>query len=55
MQNYEIRDINLAPLGQQKIDWVKKNMPLLNGLEAEFKETRPFEGVKISLSILTKF
>ena len=51
MQNYEIRDISLAPLGQQKIDWVKKNMPLLNGLEAEFKETRPFEGVKISLSI----
>ena len=51
MQNYEIRDINLAPSGHQKIEWVKKNMPLLNGLEEEFSKTKPFEGVKISLSI----
>ena len=26
-------------------------MPLLNGLEEEFKKTKPFEGVKISLSV----
>ena len=26
-------------------------MPLLRGLEEEFKKTRPFEGVKISLSV----
>ena len=51
MKQYEIRDISLAPQGHQKIEWVKKNMPLLNALEAEFRETRPFEGVKISLSI----
>ncbi|MBQ4650804.1 MAG: adenosylhomocysteinase, partial [Firmicutes bacterium] len=51
MQNYEIRDINLAPSGHQKIEWVKKNMPLLNGLEEEFSRTKPFEDVKISLSI----
>ncbi|MBR4411047.1 MAG: adenosylhomocysteinase [Firmicutes bacterium] len=51
MKQYEIRDISLAPQGHQKIEWVKKNMPLLNGLEEEFSKTRPFEGVKISLSI----
>ena len=51
MQNYEIRDINLAPSGHQKIEWVKNNMPLLSGLEKEFLETKPFEGIKISLSV----
>lgn len=51
MQNYEIRDISLAPLGHQKIEWVRNNMPLLRGFEEEFKETKPFEGVKIALSV----
>ena len=51
MKQYEVRDLSLAPAGHQKIEWVKKDMPLLNGLEEEFSKTRPFEGVKISLSI----
>lgn len=51
MQRYEIRDLSLAPSGHQKIEWVKNNMPLLNGLEEEFKQTKPFEGIKISLSV----
>lgn len=41
MKNYEIRDINLAPSGHQKIQWVKNNMPIgirtkNAGLHAEF-------------------
>ncbi|MDD7717964.1 MAG: adenosylhomocysteinase [Eubacteriaceae bacterium] len=48
---YEIRDINLAPSGHQKIQWVRNNMPLLRGLEEEFLQTKPFEGIKISLSV----
>ncbi|MBQ1406807.1 MAG: adenosylhomocysteinase [Eubacterium sp.] len=51
MKPYEIRDISLAPSGAQKIEWVRHNMPLLNKLEEEFKVGRPFDGVKISLSI----
>ena len=51
MQNYDVRDISLAPSGHQKIEWVRKNMPLLRGLEEEFRHTKPFEGVKISLSV----
>lgn len=51
MKQYEIRDISLAPSGHQKIQWVKNNMPLLSGLEEEFRQTRPFEGIKISLSV----
>lgn len=51
MENYQIRDISLAPSGHQKIQWVKNNMPLLSGLEEEFKRTKPFEGIRISLSV----
>lgn len=51
MKQYEIRDISLAPSGHQKIQWVKNNMPLLSGLEEEFRKTKPFDGVKISLSV----
>ena len=46
-----IRDINLHESGKLKISWVKAHMPLLNNLEKEFSRTRPFEGVKIALSV----
>lgn len=49
--NYDIRDISLAPSGHTKIEWVKNNMPLLRALEEEFSRTKPFEGLKISLSV----
>lgn len=51
MQKYEVRDLSLAPSGHRKIQWVKDNMPLLRGLEEEFVNTKPFKGVKISLSV----
>ena len=46
-----IRDIALAPSGENKIEWVRRNCPLLRTLEAEFAETRPFAGKRIALSI----
>lgn len=46
-----IRDINLAPSGQKKIDWVKQNMPVLNSLYEEFKRDRPFAGKRILLCL----
>ena len=49
--NADIRDIKLAPYGHTKIEWVRNNMPLLRGMEEEFTRTKPFEGVRISLSI----
>lgn len=51
MKQYEVRDISLAPQGRQKIDWVANNMPLLRGFQEEFKRDKPFQGVKVSLSI----
>ena len=47
----EIRDINLAGSGEQKIEWVKRNCDLLRTLEEEFSRTKPFAGKKITLSV----
>ena len=46
-----IKDINLAPSGAHKIDWVRKNCPLLRSLEDDKKKEKPFEGIRIALSI----
>ena len=46
-----IRDINLAPEGEQKIAWVARNMPLLNSIAEDFKKTQPFAGLKVALSV----
>ncbi|EPR14086.1 adenosylhomocysteinase [Ruminiclostridium papyrosolvens] len=46
-----IRDISLADKGKQKIEWVRKNMPLLRSLEDEFRETKPFDGVRVVVSV----
>ncbi|AEV69546.1 adenosylhomocysteinase [Acetivibrio clariflavus] len=46
-----IRDINLAESGKQKIEWVRKNMPILRSLEEEFSQTKPFSGVRVSISV----
>lgn len=47
----QIRDIKLAPSGAHKIEWVRRNCPLLRSLEDEFAQSKPFAGKKIALSI----
>ncbi|WP_031515330.1 adenosylhomocysteinase [Desulfofalx alkaliphila] len=51
MQNYLVRDINLAPEGRLKIDWVRAHMPVLNAIREEFVREQPFKGLKIAVSI----
>ena len=40
----QIRDISLAPSGAHKIEWVRRNCPLLRSLEEEFAKEKPFDG-----------
>lgn len=46
-----IRDINLAPQGIQKIDWVEKHMPVLSGIAKQFRKEQPFAGLKVVVSV----
>ena len=44
----EIRDLSLAPSGHRKIEWVRRNMPLLRMLEEEFRRDQPFAGIRVA-------
>ena len=46
-----IRDIGLAPGGEQKIEWAKRNAPLLRQIEDDFRVERPFADLTVALSI----
>ena len=46
-----IRDASLWESGARKIQWVKQNMSILRSIEEDFVREKPFEGLKIALSI----
>lgn len=46
-----VKDIALYPSGEKKIEWVKRNMPLLNGIRSDFEQEKPFAGLTVGLSI----
>ena len=51
LPEHDIKDINLAPYGHEKIEWAYRNMPVLRKIEEELIEDKPFEGMKISISV----
>jgi adenosylhomocysteinase len=50
-QDYLVKDINLAPEGQLKIDWVAKWMHVLNRLADKFTLDNPFKNKRVALCI----
>lgn len=50
-ETYSVKDINLAPKGEQLIDWVANKMPVLDGLYEKFKPTGAFKNKKVALCI----
>ena len=46
-----VRDITLCPSGEKKIEWVRRNMPLLNAIRADFEREKPFAGLTVGLSV----
>lgn len=40
-----------AAAGKQKIDWVRRNMPILRQLETEFHQQQPFAGKRVLVSV----
>jgi len=48
MENYNIRDLNLAEGGRRRMDWAAREMPVLAILEERFRRERPFEGIRMS-------
>ena len=51
MTNYQIRDLNLAAAGDQKIEWVSKHMPILNRIREKYATAQPFAGRRVAVSV----
>jgi adenosylhomocysteinase len=46
-QKYEIKDISLAPLGRQRIEWAGREMPVLKQIRDRFAKEKPFAGLRL--------
>lgn len=44
---YDIKDINLAPEGKQRIEWADREMPVLRLIRERFEAEKPLAGVKL--------
>jgi len=46
--NYDIKDPKLAEGGRRRIDWARREMPVLYHIRDRFEKERPFEGIRMS-------
>ncbi|MCI8594880.1 MAG: adenosylhomocysteinase [Oscillospiraceae bacterium] len=46
-----VKDMALAESGRRKIEWVRDFMPVLSGIEARFEKEKPFEGLRVAVSV----
>lgn len=44
---HDIKDINLAPQGRQRIEWADREMPVLRLIRERFEAEKPLSGVKL--------
>jgi len=44
---HEIKDINLAPSGRQRIEWAGREMPVLKQIRDRFATEKPFAGIRL--------
>lgn len=51
IKNSIVADMNLAPEGHLKIDWVEAHMPVLNRVRKEFEADQPFKGLKVTICL----
>ena len=45
---YDIKDLKLAALGKQRIEWAKQNMPVLERIKARFSKEKPLKGIRLA-------
>jgi adenosylhomocysteinase len=45
---HEVKDLALATLGRQRIEWAGREMPVLKQIRDRFEKEKPFAGIRIS-------
>jgi len=48
MENFQVKDIKLAPQGHLQIEWAAKHMPVLNVIKQRFEKEQPLNGQTLS-------
>ncbi|MBR3722401.1 MAG: adenosylhomocysteinase [Selenomonadaceae bacterium] len=46
-----VKDMALAPSGEDKINWVKNFMPVMRAIDEEYSKTKPFAGKTIVITL----
>ena len=46
-----VKNSNLAPSGERKIQWVRPFMPALSAIEERFEREKPFAGLRVTVSV----
>ena len=46
--DYDVKDLELANAGKQRIEWAEVSMPVLRLIKKRFKRERPLKGVRIT-------
>jgi adenosylhomocysteinase len=44
MENFQVKDIKIAPQGHLQIEWAAKHMPVLNIIKQRFEKEQPLKG-----------
>ncbi len=44
---YDVKDIGLAPLGKQRIEWAGREMPVLKQVRERFSHEKPLAGIRL--------
>jgi adenosylhomocysteinase len=44
---YEVKDLSLAPLGKQRIEWAGREMPVLRQIQDRFAQEKPLAGIRL--------
>jgi adenosylhomocysteinase len=47
-RNYDVKDIALAGIGRQRIEWAFREMPVIGLIRKRFEKEKPLKGVRIS-------
>src|SRR6476469_10625515 len=45
---HEVKDLSLAPLGKQRIEWAGREMPVLRQIQERFAKEKPFAGIRFA-------
>jgi adenosylhomocysteinase len=46
--NYDVKDINLAHKGLLRVEWARRDMPVLNAIRERFEKEKPLQGLRLA-------